>query len=67
MKVAKGATKIGAKFTKVLAKSGVVPGPAADVLEGAAEFAENQASMDGDATLGDRLRVGGMQVCVVWL
>ena len=38
-------------------------GQAASALEGAADLAENQASMEGNATLGDRLRHGGMKHC----
>ena len=49
-----------AKIIKILFKTGLVKGPAASALEGAADLAENQASMEGNATLGDRLRQGGI-------
>ena len=58
-KGAKGLTKLGAKLAKTVAKSGLIDDKAASALEGAANFAENQANMDGSATLGDRLRMGG--------
>ena len=60
-KAAKGATKVTAKIVKILTKTGLVKGPAASALEGAADLAENQANIEGNATLGDRLRHGGKQ------
>ena len=60
--LAKSGTKFTAKLAKAVAKSGIVKGPAAKAVEGAANLAENQAEMGPNATLGDRLRHGGMTV-----
>lgn len=52
--------KLAAKITKIVAKnSGLVDDQTADIISGVADAAEKQAEADRDATISDRLKMGG--------
>ena len=59
-KAIKGSVKLAAKITKIVAKnSGLVDDETADIISGVADAAENQAEAGRDATITDRLKMGG--------
>ncbi|KAL5481861.1 hypothetical protein EMCRGX_G022121 [Ephydatia muelleri] len=59
-KAVKGSVKLAAKITKIVAKnSGLVDDETADIISAVADAAENQAEAGRDATITDRLKMGG--------
>ena len=59
-KAVKGSVKLAAKITKIVVKnSGLVDEETADIISGVADAAENQAEAGRDATITDRLKIGG--------
>ena len=62
-KAVKGSAKLAAKITKIVVKNtGIVDDDTADIISSVADAAENQADASRDATIGDRLKMGGRYI-----
>lgn len=59
-KIAKKVAKIGAQVTKKVAAEYIQDENIASIVEGVADGVENQADADRNATIGDRLKRGGI-------